>query len=107
MTKKVETTLDYFVKFTDEEASQLGINQGDKFSVKKTDEGILLEKWKSLEIDLDELSIYTLRWLITESTEKDISVNEVFNQVLLNVIEQLDDKQYDKTKGSTATQKVP
>ena len=45
ITKKIEQFVEYGVTFTDEEMGKLNISQGDKFNIKETDDGILLEKY--------------------------------------------------------------
>ena len=86
--KTVEPTGDVCVKFTEEELSQLNIKQGDKFSIKETDEGILLEKFATIDIDLAEVEREILEFLIRESCDKDISVNEIISDILEKGLEQ-------------------
>lgn len=86
--KTVELTGDVCVKFTEEELQKLNIKQGDKFSIKETDEGILLEKFATVDIDLSECSREILEFLIQESCDKDISVNEVISDVFEKFIDQ-------------------
>jgi bifunctional DNA-binding transcriptional regulator/antitoxin component of YhaV-PrlF toxin-antitoxin module len=86
ITKTVEPTGDVCVKFTEEELTQLNIKQGDKFSIKETDEGILLEKFSTIELDLSEFNRDILEFLIKESCDKDISINEVISNILDQVI---------------------
>jgi hypothetical protein len=80
--KTVEPTGDVCVKFTEEELTQLNIKQGDKFSIKETDGGILLEKFSTIDINLSELDRKLLEFLIQESCDKDISINEVISYLL-------------------------
>jgi len=86
--KTVEPTGDVCVKFTEEELAQLNIKQGDKFSIKETSEGILLEKFAAIDIDLNEVDREILEFLIQESCDKDISVNEVISDLLEKGLEQ-------------------
>jgi len=86
--KTVEPTGDVCVKFTEEELTQLNIKQGDKFSIKETDGGILLEKFSTVDINLSELGRELLEFLIQESCDKDISVNEVISYLLEKGLEQ-------------------
>jgi bifunctional DNA-binding transcriptional regulator/antitoxin component of YhaV-PrlF toxin-antitoxin module len=86
--KTVEPTGDVCVKFTEDELAQLNIKQGDKFSIKETDEGILLEKFSTIELDLSEFNRDILEFLIKESCDKDISVNEVISEILEKVVDQ-------------------
>jgi hypothetical protein len=65
----------------------LNIKQGDKFSIKEQDGGILLEKFATIELDLWEFKRDILEFLLKESCEKDISVNEVISNIMEKVIE--------------------
>jgi len=85
--KTVEPTGDVCVKFTEEELAQLNIKQGDKFSIKERDGEILLEKFATIELDLWEFKRGILEFLIQESCEKDISVNEVISNIFERIIE--------------------
>jgi hypothetical protein len=82
ITKTLEPTGDVCVKFTEDELAQLNIKQGDKFSIKETDGGILLEKFDTIDLEISEFSREILEFLIRESCDKDISINEVFANVL-------------------------
>ena len=86
--KTIEPTGDVCVKFTEEELEQLNIKQGDKFSIKETDGGILLQKFTTIDFDLSEYSREILEFLIIESCNKDVSVNEVISDVLEKVVDQ-------------------
>jgi len=87
ITKTIEPTGDVCVKFTEEELTQLNIKQGDKLSIKELDSGILLEKFATIELDLAEFNRDTLEFLIQESCNKDISINEVISNILEKLIE--------------------
>jgi hypothetical protein len=82
ITKKLEPTGDVCFKFTEEELESLNIKEGDKFSVKIDDKGVLLEKYSTIELDLSEFDRSNLEFLIEESIEKDISVNDVIANIL-------------------------
>ena len=88
ITKKLQQSTDLLISFTEEELGVLGLNQGDKFSVYHQDDGsILLEKFVTLELETEEWPRYILEHLIKVSCEKDVSVNEVINDVLLEFLE--------------------
>lgn len=82
ITKKIEQFVEYGVKFTDEECEKLGINHGDKFSIDIDGDGVILKKYKSLELDLSEFSRETLEFLIAESCEKDVPVSIVIEEIV-------------------------
>jgi hypothetical protein len=86
--KTVEPTGDVCVKFTEDELAQLNIKQGDKFSIKETDGGILLEKFATVDIDLSQIDRELLEFLIQESCDKDVSINEVISNLLEKGLEQ-------------------
>lgn len=84
MIKTIEPTGDVCVKFTEEELNQLNIKEGDKFNIKETDDGILLEKFASIELDISEWSREILEMLIKDSCDKDVSVNQIISDILEN-----------------------
>ena len=86
--KTIEPTGDVCVKFTEDELAKLNIKQGDKFSIKETDDGILLEKFSTIDIDLSEIERELLEFLIQESCDKDVSINEVISDLLEKGLEQ-------------------
>jgi hypothetical protein len=86
--KTVEPTGEMCVKFTEEELAQLNIKQGDKFSIKETDEGIVLQKFATVDINLSELDRELIEFLIQESCDKDVSVNQVISDLLEKGLEQ-------------------
>jgi bifunctional DNA-binding transcriptional regulator/antitoxin component of YhaV-PrlF toxin-antitoxin module len=86
--KTIEPTGDVCVKFTEEELLELNIKQGDKFSIKESGDGILLEKFSTIDIDLSQFERELLEFLIQESCDKDISVNEVISNILEKSLEQ-------------------
>jgi bifunctional DNA-binding transcriptional regulator/antitoxin component of YhaV-PrlF toxin-antitoxin module len=86
--KTIEPTGDVCVKFTEDEIAKLNIKQGDKFCIKETDDGILLEKFATVDIDLAELERELLEFLIQESCDKDVSINQVISDILEKGLEQ-------------------
>jgi bifunctional DNA-binding transcriptional regulator/antitoxin component of YhaV-PrlF toxin-antitoxin module len=81
--KTVQRSEECFIQFTEEELSSLGIKPGDKFSLKiNEDDSILMQKYVSIEIDISEWSREILEFLIDLSIKKDVSVNDVINEIL-------------------------
>jgi bifunctional DNA-binding transcriptional regulator/antitoxin component of YhaV-PrlF toxin-antitoxin module len=80
--KVLEPLEDLCIKFTDEELNRLGIKKGDKFSFKEDENGILLQKYGTIEIDLEKLSREALEMIIKTSCDEDISANEVIENIL-------------------------
>lgn len=89
MIKKLEPTGDLCVKFTEDELEQLKIKEGDKFSIEEFEDGILLKKYGTMEVDMSDFSRETLERLIKESCERDVSVNQIIEDVLKSSIENL------------------
>lgn len=87
MKKIIEPTGDVCVKFTEEELLKLNIKEGDKFSIEETDEGILLKKFESIELDMSEWDRKVLEMLIADSCNRDISVNEIISEIIQKFIE--------------------
>ena len=91
--KKVQEKKDLFIQFSDEEMTQLGWEEGQKLSFKFDEEtkAITLEPFVKVELDMDSWPKEFLLFLIQESCEKDISVNEVISNTLEESL-----KHYDK-----------
>jgi len=84
ITKKLLPSKDAYLQFTEDELLEFGIKQGDKFEVKYQDGGILLEKYKEIEFDIDDFDVNTLRMLVLRSFQED----KTCNQVLIDVLEE-------------------
>lgn len=81
--KTVQRSEELFIQFTPEELAELNLKEGDKFSWHLADDGsIALKKFETIDINLDELNRDVLEFIIAESCEKDISVNEVISNIL-------------------------
>jgi hypothetical protein len=81
--KTVLPTNDVYIQFTDEEVKEFGWEKGQKFEFKTLEDGsIQLVPFVKLELDLEEWPIELLHMLIKESCDKDISVNDVINDLL-------------------------
>lgn len=82
MKKKIQTKTDYYIEFSEEELAELGFEPGQKFSIKKAESRVELIPYAEIEIDLSGWSREVLEMLIDESCRKDVSVNEVIEDVL-------------------------
>ena len=82
ISKKIQKKEEYYIEFTHEELEVLNIKKGDKFSWEVSDEGVLLKKYGEIEIDLKDFSKELLEFLVKESIQNDISVNEVIETIL-------------------------
>ena len=90
--KKVLEKKDLYIQFSEEEMQELGWEEGQKLSFKFDEEtkAITLQPFVKMEIDTSEWPIEILQFLVGESCDRDISVNEVINEVLLNSIPSID-----------------
>ncbi len=81
--KTLERSNDHYIQFTEEEMEYMNIKPGDKFSCKINSDGsVLFDKFVPIELDIESWDKETLLFLIEESIEKDISVNDVINTTL-------------------------
>jgi hypothetical protein len=87
--KTLQPSKDVYIQFTEDEILEMGLQAGDKFDVEvlPNDDGVLFKKRQPLDLDLDDLDIETLKNLVKESIEKDISVNDVINEALKAFVE--------------------
>jgi bifunctional DNA-binding transcriptional regulator/antitoxin component of YhaV-PrlF toxin-antitoxin module len=86
--KKVQKREEYFVEFTDEESEALGIKEGDKFEVLEDGEGILLKKFKTIDLDLADFDRDTLEFLVAESFRTKAPVEDVIAEILTKTLEE-------------------
>ena len=77
---------DYYIQFTDEELKELEIEKGQKFSCEIKDGGIKMTPYAKVELEIGDWPRDILEMLIKESCERDVSVNEVINDALKEVI---------------------
>jgi hypothetical protein len=82
--KKILEKTEQYIQFSDEELQELGWKENQKLSIELTDGGIMLKPFVKVDIDMSNWSREILEYIISESCEKDISVNEVIS----NTIEQ-------------------
>lgn len=92
--KKVLEKKELYIQFSEEEIQELGWEEGQKLSFKFDEEtkAITLEPFVKVELDISEWPIEILQFLVGESCDRDISVNEVINETLLKFIEKNDYK---------------
>jgi bifunctional DNA-binding transcriptional regulator/antitoxin component of YhaV-PrlF toxin-antitoxin module len=91
ISKILEPTGDVYIKFTDEELEQFNIKSGDKFSIIEQDDGILLKKYETIEIDISEFSREVLEMLIKESIEKSLPVEDILEDIISQYIKTIDE----------------
>lgn len=88
--KVLEPVNDLCIRFTEEEIEQLGLSPGDKFSCSVEDGAIVLKKYEELSIELDQLSKENLIQLIVQSVEKNITIEQVIEDILESIIDRED-----------------
>lgn len=88
-TKKVLEKKELYIQFSDEEMQELGWEEGQKLSFKfdKETRAITLEPFVKMDIDISEWPREILEFLVGESCDRDISVNEIISETLLKFIE--------------------
>lgn len=87
MTKEIKTREECYIEFSDEELAALDWQPGDKLSWQITDEGVSLKKCEEIDIDLEEFTKEELIDLITVSSARDITVEELIVDVLREAVE--------------------
>ena len=87
--KRIQEKKELYIQFSDEEMQELGWEEGQKLSFKFDEEtrAITLEPYVKMEIEISEWPREILEFLIQESCDKDISVNEIINETLLKFID--------------------
>jgi hypothetical protein len=91
MQKTIQTRPEYFIQFTEDEAADLGLEIGEVLDVSVKDDGILLQKLVPLELDMTEFPREVLERLVKESTEKNVSVNEIITTAIKTFINNHED----------------
>lgn len=89
--KILEPTGEVCIKFTDEELEQLNIKQGDKFSCILQDNGVLLQKYKTIDLDLSEFSKEVLIMLIEESIKTNLPIEDVLENIISQFVKNFDE----------------
>jgi hypothetical protein len=97
-TKKVQEKKELYIQFSEEEIQEMGWVENQKLSVKVDEKTghITLQPFVKMELDISDWPKEILEFLIEESCERDISVNEVINEVLIKSL-----SIYDKSKSKT------
>lgn len=77
---------EYYIQFTDEELAELNMEKGQKFTCDIEDGALKLTPFAKIELEMGDWSREVLEFIIQESCEKDISVNDVICNLLEEVI---------------------
>ncbi len=91
--KKVQEKKELYLEFSEEEMEELGWEEGQKLSLDldKESGAITLKPFVKMELDMDNWPKELLLFLVQESCEKDVSVNEIISNTLEESL-----KYYDK-----------
>lgn len=82
MIKTIQTKEEAYVQFTDEEMAELDIKENDEFEVEIQNDGILLKKMATVDLDLAEFPRDILEYLVKESCDKNVSCNKIIRETL-------------------------
>ena len=90
--KKVQEKKELFLQFSEEEMQEMGWEEGQKLSLKFDEDtkAITLEPFVKMELDITEWPVEILQFLVGESCERDVPVNEIINETLLKYIDKND-----------------
>ncbi len=82
--KKIQEKKDFFIQFSDEEIEELGWEKNQKISITydKDTNSITIKPFVSVEIDFSTYPRDVLELIIKESCDKDMSCNDVINDLL-------------------------
>jgi hypothetical protein len=90
--KKVQEKKELFLQFSEEEIQEMGWEEGQKLSIKFDEEtkAITLEPFVKMEVEISEWPLEILQFLVAESCERDVSVNELINESLEKMMNKYD-----------------
>jgi hypothetical protein len=84
--KKVLEKKEMYIQFSEEEMQELGWKENQKISIELKDGGIMLKPFVSVELEIESWPREILEYLIEQSCEKDISVNDIISDTLKEMI---------------------
>ena len=90
--KKVQEKKELFLQFSEEEMQEMGWEEGQKLSLKFDEEtkAITIEPFVKMNIDIGEWDREILEYLVGESCDRDVPVNEIINESLDKMINKND-----------------
>ena len=90
--KKVQEKKELFLQFSEEEMQEMGWEEGQKLSFKFDEDtkAITIEPFVKMDIDIGEWDREILEYLVGESCDRDVSVNEIINESLEKMINKND-----------------
>ena len=84
--KTVKSREEYYIEFTDEELATLKMEKGQKYTYEIEDGALKLIPYEKVELEIGGWEREILEFLIQESCERDVSVNEVICDILEKAI---------------------
>lgn len=90
--KKVQEKKELFLQFSEEEMQEMGWEEGQKLSLKFDEDtkSITLEPFVKMDIDIGEWDREILEYLVGESCDRDVPVNQILNESLEKIINKYD-----------------
>jgi len=87
ITKTVQKTENYFIEFSDEELDRLNLKKGSKLDWKVQEDGsVKLVPWVPVDLEIQNWDKDVLLFLIKESLEKDLPVNDIIAELIEKMI---------------------
>ena len=87
--KAVTEIKNYQLNFSEEEALELGLTENKRYSIIESNGKITLVPFATIELDLADFPKELLVWLIQQSADQDISINDVIANVLSEIMNRL------------------
>ena len=92
MIKQVQEKTEHYIQFTPEEIKSFGWEEGEELSITEEDGNIIIQKLAPIDIDLSEFSREELEALITESCDREMNMNELIIEILVEAVEKVIDE---------------
>jgi hypothetical protein len=90
--KKVLEKKEPYIQFSDEEINEMGWEEGQKLSISYDEHtnAIVLKPYVKVDIDMSTWDRGLLEFLVSESCVKDVSCNQIIEDILRDSIKQKD-----------------
>lgn len=87
--KVLKEKKDLYIEFSDEELQELGWKHNQKLSIEmENNGGISIKPYVTVDIDMSDYPKEILEWLIQQSAEQDLSINEIISRILETYIDE-------------------
>ena len=88
--KTIKSKTDFYIEFSEEERTELGWSENQKLDFKLQGDGVFIQPWKKIEIDLETFPREVLETIINESCERDVSANTVIVDMIKKGLDLID-----------------